>query len=229
MISGQAVTVLVSVAALAVSIYGIVERHLTLRRIERVRLTEIVDQLNQIDVEAWKEPDIDPRLFAIRKEVLVQQAVSLLNRWTSRSMTAVEYRRLALAASECGFSETADAFFKKAMAARAGGDIRVQTMYAERSLAMALYRDGRPEEGRALFERLTREASERTDLERLQLVATLDYWSAYESPDHAEGRTRLEEIAKLAQRYTGRIANGRVRRQAEALTKDIVDRLNLDA
>jgi hypothetical protein len=46
-----------------------------------------------------------------------------------------------------------------------------------------------------------------------------------ESPDDAEGRTQLEEIAKLAQGWTARIIDGRVRRRSEALTKEIVDRL----
>jgi len=224
MISGQAVTVSVSVAALAVSIYGIVERRVTLRKTERVRVTELVDELTGIDIAESKERDIDASLFVQRKEVLVQLAVSLLNRSTSRSMTAVEYRRLAIAAEECGYSETADALFRKATTARAGADIGVQTVYAERTRAMALYRAGRPAEGRAIFERMTREESERSDLERFQLVATLHFWSQWESPDDAEGRARLEEIAKLAQRYTGRITDVGIRGRTEALTGEIAKR-----
>jgi hypothetical protein len=224
MISGQAVTVFVSVGALAVSIYGIVERRLTLRKTERVRLTELVDQLTEIDIAESKEQDIDANWFVRRKEVLVQQAVSLLNRSTSRSMTAVEYRLLAIAAEECGYRETADALFKKATTARAGGDLGIQTMYAERSRAMALYRAGRPAEGRAIFERMTREESERSDLERFQLVVTLHFWSQWESPDDAEGRARLEEIAKLAERYTGRITDVGIRGRTELLTDEIAKR-----
>ncbi len=61
--------------------------------------------------DEWREPDID--------------------------RAAVEYRLLAVSASECGFSETADALFRKAVTAQAGGDIGVQTLYAERTHAMA--------------------------------------------------------------------------------------------
>jgi hypothetical protein len=89
-----------------------------------VRLTELVDQLNQIDIEEWREPDIDPRC----RRVSASRSLSLRMR----------------------FSKTADALFRKAVTAQAGGDIGVQTLYAERTHAMALYRAGRLAEGRDL-------------------------------------------------------------------------------
>ncbi|MDO8151252.1 hypothetical protein [Isoptericola sp. b408] len=123
------VPILVSVFALLISAYGIIERRSATERDLRDRLLKKVDDLHELGVnedELWwgeDEDEVWDRRAAIKAQRMrmVQQALLLERMIRGRRLTSEEYATLALACERAGDLDQALALWKRATALAAHG------------------------------------------------------------------------------------------------------------
>src|SRR4051812_10373546 len=142
----QAGVVLISVAALALSVYGVIERRGAARRAERLRFAGLIDDLNDLRL-AYRHPttvlEFGDEADAIngRAELLAVQAFLLQQRL--HDITSPEYRTLAYALSRSGYPAEADQSWREALLA-AEEEGPTQQLFAHRGYAFFLFGAGRP-------------------------------------------------------------------------------------
>lgn len=199
------ITVVISSIALAVSLYTIVERRLTVRRTERVRLSEIVADLNDVQIEEEKADRnqlgrVLVQAFNTRREILSQQALDLLETFSGR-ITAPEYRTLAHSLRLSGYWEDADRLWQLALStARREGT--TQTVFCLRGYGLFLFDLNKAEEGRALLGEASTLLQDSNDPPTaLRQVETLTWW-AIEEGKLAGGSAHIQRLLDSAELVT---------------------------
>lgn len=77
------IALIVSGLALVVAVYGIFDRRAASNQAARLRLIELVDELNQVDIDEQRDLNMDDdarNLAAKRRALLVAQAEELMTR-----------------------------------------------------------------------------------------------------------------------------------------------------
>jgi len=206
----QAGVVLISLAALAVSLYGILERRGAARRAERLRFASLIDDLNELRL-SYRHPTTalefgDEAAFVnARAELLAVQAFLL--RKHLHDITSPEYRTLAFALSRSGYPAEADQSWREALLA-ADEEGPTQQLFAHRGYAFFLFAAGRSEEGREQMRRGLEAIGSADDNARIHQIKTYVYWALEERTAggaEAELRKRAEaEIGLLDDEHARR-------------------------
>jgi len=178
----QAGVVLISLAALAVSLYGILERRGAARRAERLRFASLIDDLNELRL-SYRHPttalEFGDEADAIngRAELLAVQAFLLRQRL--HDITSPEYRTLAYALSRSGYPAEADQSWREALLA-AEEEGPTQQLFAHRGYAFFLFGVGRPEEAREQMRLGLKAIGSAEDNARIHQIKTYVYWAIEE-------------------------------------------------
>jgi hypothetical protein len=210
----QAGVVLISLAALAVSLYGVVERRGVARRAERLRFATLIDDLNDLRL-AYRRPtttlEFGDEADAIngRAELLAVQAFLLRQRL--HDITSPEYRTLAYALSRSGYPAEADQSWREALLA-AEEEGPTQQLFAHRGYAFFLFGAGRPEEGRAQMRLGLTAIGSADDNARIHQIKTYVYWAIDE---RAAGGPEVE-LRERAEEEIGMLENEHARRRMRA-------------
>jgi hypothetical protein len=137
-VDGLSISILISLAALGISIYGVFEKRSSARRAERLRLISLTDNLGELIGELIDKAksgevmgDTIENLNS-RIELTAQQALSLIQKHTL-DVTGAELRTVAQALEESGLNEDAQQVWELAVDSRPKGD--VQWVYAQRGYA----------------------------------------------------------------------------------------------
>jgi len=207
----QAGVVLISLVALAVSLYGILERRGAARRAERLRFATLIDDLNTLRL-AYRHPttalEFGDEADAVnaRAELLAVQAFLLRKRL--HDITSPEYRTLAYALSRSGCPAEADQCWRESLLA-ADDEGPAQQLFAHRGYAFFLFGAGRPEEAREQM-RLGLEAiGSADDNARIHQIKTYVYWAIEE---RAAGGAAAE-LRERAAEEVGLLDNEHARRR----------------
>jgi hypothetical protein len=210
----EAGVVLISLAALAVSVYGVVERRSAARRAERLRFAALIDELNNLRL-AYRHPttvlEFGDEADAIngRAELLAVQAFLLRQRL--HDITSPEYRTLAYALSRSGSPAEADQSWRESLLA-AEEEGPTQQLLAHRGYAFFLFAAGRPEEAREQMRLGIRAIGSADDNARIHQIKTYVYWAIDE---RAAGGPEAE-LRKRAEEEIGLLANEHARRRMRA-------------
>ncbi|GIM95615.1 hypothetical protein [Paractinoplanes toevensis] len=199
MFGGNYAPLLISASALAISIYGVLERHRGARRSEWLRLTAIVADLDALYFEQLKTPDglgTGDFTDAInsRREVLSFQALALLPGF-EKKITSSELRVLAYALSRAGYPSEAERAWLRAIL-RATSEGATQTLFAHRGYAYFLFAAGRSDDARAQM-RLAVSSVDQDDNSLVKAIETLKFWSTEEVDGGSAGEL-LAEARRLA-------------------------------
>jgi hypothetical protein len=106
----DAVPIIISLLALAIAAYGILERKELARRLERIRLSELLDSLNQVSLELARTNERSgTSIVALntRNELLAQQVSSILPKF-EQEVTSAELRTLAHGLAHANYWEDAE-------------------------------------------------------------------------------------------------------------------------
>jgi hypothetical protein len=193
----QYVSLVFSLAAVAVAFYGIYERRLAAARAERIRLTVITDDLEKLKLDLIAEAEagrrVGVRIEALnaRVELLAQQGLSLI-REHELPANSTECRTIAFALYAVGFTDDADEVWRLAIdKGETEGD--VQRLLAARGYSYYLFRQGRSGEAHQKLSLAISQFSVTDDQSRLWLADTLNSWAYWEaripdvSPDTLKG------------------------------------------
>lgn len=173
--------ILISLAALALSIYSVVERRHAAQEAERLRFTVIIDELNSLQLEHIQATtdlqtgDITAAINA-RRELLGAQALVLLRHFRDR-ITSPEYRTLAHALDRAGYPADADNTWRLAIEAADG---MTQTLFAHRGYAYSLFASGRLDDARAQMKSALSAVGCADDTAQVHRITTLIHWSQAE-------------------------------------------------
>jgi len=210
----QAGVVLISLAALAVSLYGILERRGAARRAERLRFASLIDDLNELRL-SYRHPTTalefgDEAAFVnARAELLAVQAFLL--RKHLHDITSPEYRTLAFALSRSGYPAEADQSWREALLA-ADEEGPTQQLFAHRGYAFFLFAAGRSEEGREQMRRGLEAIGSADDNARIHQIKTYVYWAIEERAAGGEEAG----LRKRAQEEVGLLDDEHARRRMRA-------------
>jgi hypothetical protein len=210
----QAGVVLISLVALAVSLYGILERRGAARRAERLRFATLIDDLNTLRL-AYRHPttalEFGDEADAVnaRAELLAVQAFLLRKRL--HDITSPEYRTLAYALSRSGCPAEADQSWREALQA-ADEEGPVQQLLAHRGYAFFLFGAGRPEEAREQMRLGIEAIGSADDNARIHQIKTYVYWAIEE---RAAGGAEAQ-LRKRAREEVGLLDNEHARRRMRA-------------
>jgi hypothetical protein len=210
----QAGVVLISLAALALSIYAVLERRGAARRAERLRFATLIDHLNDLR-PAYRHPtpalEFGPEADAVnaRAELLAVQAFLLRDRL--HDITSPEYRTLGYALSRSGYPAEADQIWREALLA-AEEEGPTQQLLAHREYAFYLFGAGRPEEARTQMRTGIKAIGSADDTARIHQIKTYVYWAIEE---RAAGGPEAE-LRERAEQEVGLLDDEHVRRRMRA-------------
>jgi len=225
----------ISMLALLVAMYGIWERNNVLRRAERVRLSEIMADLNGLGLELSKLPsELQQQGRAVQTinthaELLGQQAMALLGNFTG-TITSAEYRTLAYGLSNAGYQPDADQVWRRAVE-QADKEGSTQSVYALRAYGVFLFQKGYLGQARIEFEQAVQRSSNLDASYSWMHAETLLFWAdneasvathegrAYDLLDRADGiiltlpqfdfrRLQLTDSISRARQVVAQRANG---------------------
>jgi hypothetical protein len=106
----QTASLLISLSALAISAFGILERRSAATRSDRLRLSPITDELNKVRLEISRLTSVGENMGDLittlngRAELLGQQGLALVQAH-ALNVTSAECRVVALALDDSGFRE----------------------------------------------------------------------------------------------------------------------------
>lgn len=208
----QAGVLAISLAALAVSLYGIVERQGASRRAERLRFAGLVNELNSLRLEHQQPTtilDYGDAVDAVnaRAELLAVQAFLL--RRKLHDIASPEYRTLAYALSRSGYPAEAERCWREALLATED-EGPTQALFARRGYAFFLFAAGRPEEAREQMRLGLKAIGSADDTARIHQIRTYKYWAADENGD------RAAELRKQAADAIDLLENEHARRRMRA-------------
>jgi len=183
----------ISMLALLVAMYGIWERNNVLRRAERVRLSEIMADLNGLGLELSKLPsELQQQGLAVQTintyaELLGQQAMALLGNFAG-TITSAEYRTLAYGLSRAGYQPDADQVWRRAVE-QADKEGSTQSVYALRAYGVFLFQKGYLGQARIEYEQAVQRVSNLDASYSWMHAETLMFWAENEASVAAhEGR-----------------------------------------
>lgn len=194
----QITSFVVSFIALAISIYGVFERQKAAYSAMRVRLTELLEAVEGLNVSEMQYQDDQVAggeesarqalsAFASRRALLTYQALDLLNRLErslyrhSNSITASEYGSLAYSLKWCGDIRGAREQWERAVAV--GEEVFVPTVVKAanlRGLAGCLMEMGDAQRARETFEAAVSEELGPTDIDKRHVFDSCLDWLFYE-------------------------------------------------
>ncbi|GAA0564183.1 hypothetical protein GCM10010172_54530 [Paractinoplanes ferrugineus] len=224
MSGGNYASLLISVCALALAIYGVLERRRDVRRSEWLRLTAAIADLDALSFEQLKTPDgLNAGDFTnavnSRREILSFHALALLPKF-QKQVTSSELRVLAYALSRAGFPSEAERIWIRATTA-AKSEGPTQVLFAHRGYAYFLYSGGRTDDGRAQMRQAIDAAGHDDDL-LAKAVETLKFWAVEEAPGDF-----VDDLHSEAKSLAARIRAPRIRaRVKEALDAPVGDALS---
>ena len=230
------ITLCISGIALIVAVYGIFERGVATRRALRIRLTELIDELAQIDgdQQVYEQDDTksEPMKVALRdgnatrRALLAAQAVDILAKY-KRRITIPEYSILAAALR--GTSNTAgQRDILEQSIAKMEGETPFQQASAWRGWAWFNFEHGRLDTARKAVRRSLDVRPTVDDVVRNEAAVTLLGWFEYEfqkSPtEHVHWGRILDEADAVAKAInnegwrsdvTRKVAQARARTRGE--------------
>jgi hypothetical protein len=210
----EAGVVLISLAALAVSVYGVVERRSAARRAELLRFAALIDELDNQRL-AYRHPttvlEFGDEADAVnaRAELLAVQAFLLRHRL--HDITSPEYRTLAYALNRSGYPAEADQSWREALLA-ADEEGPTPQLLAHRGYAFFLFGAGRPEEAREQMRLGIKAIGSADDNARIHQIRTYVYWAIEE---RAAGGAEAE-LRERAEEEVGLLDNEHARRRMRA-------------
>ncbi|MFI5893650.1 hypothetical protein ACIA5D_26445 [Actinoplanes sp. NPDC051513] len=206
----------ISLAALAVSLYGIAERRGASRRAERLRFVTLIDELNTLRLEHLLPHGDAADAVNARAELLAIQAFTLQRRLTD--ITSPEYRALAYALSRSGYPAEADQAWRAAIDA-AEDEGPVQTLFARRGYAFFLFTAGRVEKARDEMGLAIEAIGSADDTARVHQIKTFKYWA---NDERAANRTggRAEELLKRAEQAVTLLESEHTRRRMRSFLEN---------
>ena len=214
----DALPIIISVFALAVSAYGILERKDVARRLERIRLSELLDSLNQVDLELARANERSGTPIIVlnaRNELLAQQVLSILPKFQQET-TSTEMRTLAHGLAHANYWDQAELAWEWAeSAARREGPI--QQILALRGRAYYLFKNNKATEARAKLIEAQNLNPLTGDGYRSIAATTLLDWSSYELA--LGDRSRASELIDQAEMVLSDIELNGIRQQI----REIVD------
>lgn len=217
-------TISISLAALLIALYGIVERRKTSTRAERIRLGEIVDELNRcaLDLATHQLSDSVVEALNTRRELLGQQAKALLKAYRS-TITSAEFRVLAFALAGAGYDEDAEDVWNLAVTA-GGREGTMQHVYSLRGYAYFLFERTRVDEARELLRQARKVTRLATKARRHHDLHTLMKWAANEIEygDNKKALELLDEAEGMVADFTPRLARQSIQQGIEELRAKIV-------
>jgi hypothetical protein len=199
-VQAQDLSLLFSLIAVVVAVYGIYERRLAATRAERLRLGVIADDLEKIKLELARESrsgqPAGDHIEALhgRTELLAQQGLSLL-REHEISANSSECRAIAFALDETGFADNADEIWRLANK-KADSEGDVQALFATRGYGFFLLRQGRRDEAHKTLNSGLSRISTTDNTGRYWHAETFTHWAAWE-PDSDTVKTLLDRVKRL--------------------------------
>jgi len=178
-------SLIISVVALSVAIYGVFERRQAANRADRLRLSVITGEMAGLGFELVKMASeghrVGDRVEAMhtRIELLGQQALTLMDAHAP-TLTSTECRQIALALEESGYRDNAGEVWRRALEI-AGREGATQRLFARRGYAYFLFRNERPDEARDLLRTGLEEHEVMDDTDRAAHAQTLFHWSVWEA------------------------------------------------
>jgi hypothetical protein len=213
------ISVIISASAFVVAAYGILERRITARRAERIRLTTIVEDLTKTRLELYELASngitMGDRIEALntRLEVLSQQALSLI-RQHSLTITSTECREVAFDLMQAGYQDNAEFMWNLARerAQKEGG---IQALFASRGYAYFLFHTQREDEAREILRNALSDYAADTEPQRLQHIQTLRQWILFEyqteGPQSNSAHQLEKQVAELGKTFTTEGAKARLK------------------
>jgi hypothetical protein len=211
----------ISLAALAVALYGIAERRGAIRRAERLRFVTLIDDLNNLRLEHLQPTtylDFDDLGIAVseRAELLAVQAFTLQRRLID--ITSPEYRTLAFALGHTGYPADADQMWRESIHA-AEDEGPTQLLYAHRGYAYFLFQTGRLGKARDQMGSALEAIGSADDTARVHQIRTLKYWAGDERvADPTSGRAA--ELLKRADQTMTLLESDHARRRMRAFLEN---------
>lgn len=146
-------SLVISIVAVALSVYGVVERHIAVLRTARTQLAALLDELNELNIteaQTRAEWADDPTSgggrdlggsLTFRRALIAEQASSLERMIRGRDVVAEEYSTLASAYESVGDLDRALHLWQQAVD-RASGSSVITQVACRRSLAGCRYLRG---------------------------------------------------------------------------------------
>jgi hypothetical protein len=212
---GNYVALLVSALALAVAIYGVLERRAAARRSERLRLSTLIADLDGLYFEQLTSPDgLAPGDFTdginSRRELMSMQALALLPGFR-KEVTSAELRILAYALNRAGYPSESDRVWLGAIAV-AAGEGATQTLFARRGYGYFLFNCGRLDDARGQM-RVAVESATRDDDSQVKAIETLKCWAVEEFRTVPPSRAAADELLTEARQLADQIRTPRLRKR----------------
>jgi len=209
------ISILISGAAFCVALYGILERGLAARRALRVRLTELIDDLVQIDVsqrlldhDQGKPEDVKAAVRdgnALRRALLAAQAVDILFKY-KRRITIPEYVSLAEA-----LRETSDTTGQRRVLEAAVAELKAESPFQQaaawRAWAWFNFQQGHVEIARKAVRRSLDIRHPVDDITRHEKLVTLLSWFDYEFQTNPAERSSWTAVINEAETVVPEIRN----------------------
>jgi tetratricopeptide (TPR) repeat protein len=209
------ITLLISGLALTISIYGIYERRSATHRAFRIRLTELIDGLAQLNVSSRMYLDDPARsetqisafraAAADRRALLAAQATDILGKYGGR-VTVPEYVNLASALHEFGDYDNERHLWEKAVAARKETPTNMQAAW--RGLAWCCFEQGDLDRARMATLRALEVKPESTDRTRLENLETIFMWFEAEFHEDPANVTYLSSLLDRADAIVRDLTHG---------------------
>ncbi|WP_328475176.1 hypothetical protein OHA21_17850 [Actinoplanes sp. NBC_00393] len=219
MTSGNYAALFISALALAISVYGVLERRNAARRAERLRLAALIAELDGLHFEQLSPPDgVALRDFVdtinSRRGLLCAQVLNLLPQFRKEIISS-ELRVLAYALSRAGYPDEANRIWMNAV------DMAVKesmplALFARRGYAYFLFNAGRTTEGRTMM-RTAVDALTDTDDGLVMKIETLRFWSIEELDASPGDTTAADDLLDEARELACRVAAPRRRKHAYQL------------
>ena len=199
----------ISLAALAISLYGIVERRSAARRAERLRFMSLVDDLNSLRVDHILPWGDEASAVNARAELLTVQAFALQKRLTD--VTSPEFRTLAFALDRAGYPEQAEQAWRSAIDT-AEDEGPTPALFAHRGYAYFLFTAGRVEKARDQMGLALEAIGSADDAARVNQIKTFKYWADNErTADRTAGHA--EELLRRAEQAITLLESDHTRRR----------------
>ncbi|MEJ2860133.1 hypothetical protein [Actinomycetospora flava] len=242
-------TLALSAFAVVVSLIGFAERRSQAKRASRARLSELIDELNQLDIaQDQARQDVqsanlsrrssdsrmaqsglydqhhDGAVYNARRELLIQQSEVILATLPDRWITSSEYRTLALALKEWGDRDAEQRYWAKAIRrARSTSSLDALAIVL-RGYGLSLLDDPRRREDGRKAIAASLAASQKISQQvqaREREVETLEMWLDAESSDLHEPNEEIKKRLDVARDQLNKI----VEEQHPAQISSIPERL----
>lgn len=221
-------TILLSIAAITISLYGVWERRRDFRRTADIRLSEVIDEINEVEYthttakfSSTVDEDRQGRAVNARRDVLCNEAERIA-RYAASGPTASQWMVIGDTWKRIGRMSTAERAYRNGLRTSTED---LYTAYCRRSLASLYFEQGEPTKARSEMVKaleLLDNRQFRRDAELVETYCRLALWEAELGGDLEKSDEALEAARTIASDTASKALARRLEARIEAI-EELVD------